>query len=88
MTERRVTLIDTAAQCLFVQELLVDFYSTQIDAGAVLYAEIATHIRTCAERAEKRLDVGTDAVRIAAEDMIARLPVGWAEGDSDWQEPA
>lgn len=76
----------------FLRELLVDFYSTQIDAGAVLREEVERHILDCGRRAELRTDNRTSAIRDAARAMIEQLPEGWATGDdgtgAPWHDPA
>lgn len=74
----------------FVTELLTDFYSTQIDAGAVTREEVAQHIRAAAERAVAGAHTPAnvvDQIWLEAEGMVTALPAGWASGD-DWQEPA
>lgn len=86
------TTQEIAEELAFLRELLVDFYSTQIDAGAVLREEIVQHILDCGRRAELRTDNKTSAIRDAARAMIEQLPEGWASGDdgagAPWQDPA
>lgn len=86
------TTQETAEELAFIRELLIDFYSTQIDAGAVLREEIAQHILDCGRRAELRTSNQTSAIRDAAHAMIEQLPEGWASGEGGdggpWQEPA
>ena len=79
-----------AAEAALALEILRGFFAQQIDAGAVEREEVARQIDAAAARLTEgeRDRKFTTYVTRAAHNFAATLPAGWAEGDSDWQEPA
>jgi hypothetical protein len=83
------SLSEIQADAALALELVGRFFAGQIDAGAVLQAEIAAHITSCADAVADRMPLVSHHIAEQAHAMIARLPAGWAEGDDpEWQEPA
>lgn len=86
--ETRQIAENAAADAALALQLVGEFFAGQIDAGAVLRHEIAAVISVAADKvADENPAIGPRA-QASAQEMIRRLPAGWADGDTEWREPA